>query len=137
MLSLFCWQCNTFCIWIETVLVWDTVIFKWVGFSFSDENKFINDESLKKLLKQKSYHFWALFSSSVTKQLLMVLKNFFFCIRHIAWHSKPLALSYHTLLLFKKIMNEEEKLLLLGLPVSAASPSIGNHLTICSSRDFN
>lgn len=106
MLSLFYRQYNACYIWIETVLVWDTVIFKWVGFSLSDENKFINDESLEKLLKQKSHHFWALSSSSVTKQLLIVLKNFSLCLRNIAWRSTPLTLSYHRLQLFLWENNE-------------------------------
>lgn len=86
--------------------MWDTVIFKWVGFSFSGEDKFINDESLEKALKQKSHHFWALFSSSVTKQLSRVLKKFFLCLRNIAWRSKLLSLSYRRLQLFLQENNE-------------------------------
>lgn len=139
MLSLFYRQCNAFNIWIETVLVWDTVIFKWVGFSFSGEDNFINDESLEKLLKQKSHHFWALFSSSVTKQLLRVLKNFFFCLRNIAWRSNlSLGVTAGYNFFCKKIMNEEENLLLLALSGPAASPpAIGNQLTVCSGRDLS
>lgn len=106
MLSLFYQQCNAFNIWTETVLVWDTVIFKWVGFSFSGEDKFINDESLEKLLKQKPHYFWDLFGSSVTKQLLRILNNFFPLFKKYSITLKTLALNYRRLQLFLQENNE-------------------------------
>lgn len=66
-------------------------------------------------------------------------KELFSLFKKYSMTLKPLALSYRRLQLFlKQIMNEEEKLLLLALSGSAASPpAIGNQLTICSGRDLN
>lgn len=107
MLLPFYWQCNAFYIWIETILVWDTVTFKWVGFSFSGESKFINEESLKKLLKWKkvipflsfvlifnlewssiTFCLWRAYHDAQDLWVWITLGYKFFCKKNSEWRGK-------------------------------------------------